>query len=150
MDSTAHLFLAGNSQKAGLSMSHVNDAQYRMLERQELVAQCRLRASGCLARMSIVRNITMEGCAVECIPVSLQRGDRIYLQFGNVGPVEGEVVWLRKGVEAGIRFEYGLHPAVVDRLLHLAHRNMILADEPRELVDLPEVLAKPVRRMAPC
>ena len=131
-------------------MSHVMDNQYRALERHEFAAQCRLRAPGSLARISIVRNLTSEGCAVECIPTNLQRGDTIYLQFGNIGPVEGRVVWLRKGVEAGVRFEQGLHPAVFDRLLYLAHRNMVLSDEPLELNEDPVMFRKTVHRTAPC
>ena len=54
-------------------MSNNKNDQYRLLERHEFVAQCRLRTPGSLARISIVRNLTSEGCAVECIPVSLQR-----------------------------------------------------------------------------
>ncbi|WP_230281020.1 hypothetical protein [Croceicoccus sp. Ery15] len=130
-------------------MSNTKD-QFRMLERHEFVAQCRLRAAGCLARISIVRNLTSEGCAVECIPVTLQRGDTIYLQFGNVGPVEGRVIWLRKGVEAGVQFEQGLHPAVFDRLLHIAHRNMILSDDPQEMLDDLPAYRKTGPRVAAC
>ena len=131
-------------------MSRLMENQYRALERHEFVAQCRLRTPGSLARISLVRNLTSEGCAVQCIPVNLQRGDTIYLQFGNIGPVEGYVVWLRKGVEAGIRFEQGLHPAVFDRLLYLAHRNMVLSDEPLELKEEPIMFRKTVLRTAPC
>lgn len=131
-------------------MSHSKDNQYRLLERHEFAAQCRLRAAGSLARISIVRNLTSDGCAVECIPANLQRGDTIYLQFGGVGPVEGRVMWLRKGMEAGIRFEQGLHPAVFDRLLYLAHRNMVLSNDPMELKDDAVALRKTGRRMAAC
>ena len=131
-------------------MSHSKDNQYRLLERHEFAAQCRLRAAGSLARISIVRNLTSDGCAVECIPANLQRGDTIYLQFGSVGPVEGRVMWLRKGMEAGIRFEQGLHPAVFDRLLYLAHRNMVLSNDPMELNDDAVALRKIGHRMAAC
>ena len=131
-------------------MSNNKNDQYRLLERHELVAHCRLRTAGSLARISIVRNLTSEGCAVECIPVSLQRGDIIYLQFGTVGPIEGRVVWLRKGMEAGIRFEQGLHPAVFDRLLYLAHRNMVLSNEPMELKEDPVMFRKNMHRTAAC
>ena len=131
-------------------MSNNKNDQYRLLERHEFVAQCRLRTPGSLARISIVRNLTSEGCAVECIPVSLQRGDVIYLQFGTVGPVEGRVVWLRKGMEAGIRFEQGLYPAVFDRLIHLAHRNMVLSDEPMELKEDSIMFRKNMHRTAAC
>ncbi|ARU15867.1 PilZ domain-containing protein [Croceicoccus marinus] len=131
-------------------MSHSKDNQYRLLERHEFAAQCRLRAAGSLARISIVRNLTSDGCAVECIPANLQRGDTIYLQFGSVGPVEGRVMWLRKGMEAGIRFEQGLHPAVFDRLLYLAHRNRVLSNDPMELKDDAVALRKTGHRMAAC
>ncbi|GGD66722.1 hypothetical protein [Croceicoccus mobilis] len=106
--------------------------QYRLLERQEIGAECKLRASGGLARTAIVANLTNEGCMVECIPTSLQRGDTVYLQFGKVGPIMAEVIWLRKGVSAGLRFENALHPAVFDRLVHVAHRSMILGLETGE------------------
>ncbi len=131
-------------------MSNVKDNQYRALERHEFVAQCKLRKAGSLARISIVRNLTSEGCAIECIPANLQRGDTIYLQFGTIGPVEGKVVWLRKAMEAGIRFEQGLHPAVFDRLLHIAHRNMVLSNEPMELKDEPVMFRKAAHRTAAC
>lgn len=131
-------------------MSHSKDNQYRLLERHEFAAQCRLRTTGSLARISIVRNLTSDGCAVECIPANLQRGDTIYLQFGSVGPVEGRVMWLRKGMEAGIRFEQALHPAVFDRLLYLAHRNMVLSNDPMELKDDAVALRKTGHRMAAC
>lgn len=131
-------------------MSNTNLTQYRTLERHEFIAQCRMRTIGSLARLALVRNLTSDGCALQCIPTSMQRGDTIFLQFGKIGPVEGRVVWLKKGAEAGIRFEQGLHPAVFDRLLHLAHRNMVLGGGARELVDMAPVAEKAKRRMAPC
>ncbi|MEY2942058.1 MAG: hypothetical protein RLY97_72 [Pseudomonadota bacterium] len=64
----------------------------------------------------ILKNLTHVGARLEGLS-GLQLGDAAMIQLPGLAPKAAKIVWLR-GLDAGLEFEYALHPDIYDRMVH--------------------------------
>ena len=70
-----------------------------------------------------ITDLSMHGCKVRTSPTLLEKGSNIWIKLGNRDPLLGQVRW-HKADFAGVRWEFPLHPAILDYIytMHDASR----------------------------
>lgn len=58
-------------------------------------------------------DLTAEGARLQGISRALAVGDRLSVRFGGLAPIDAEIQWVERGIEAGIRFLHPLYPSVL-------------------------------------
>lgn len=92
----------------------------RKIERQDAIAQGRVRIAANTWLPVIITNITTQGCKIEATNWPASLGQSIWLKLENLCSAEAEVRWVLPD-SVGIEFKAPLHPAVVDHLLFKKH-----------------------------
>ena len=70
-----------------------------------------------------ITELSAHGCKVKTTPILLENDAFVWIKLGNRDPLRGQVRW-HKGDLAGVRWEYPLHPAILDHIyaMHDASR----------------------------
>lgn len=91
-----------------------NQVEVRSLERLEAnrVVSCRVPAA---PNSATILDITAEGCRIKIANGVLVAGGTILLELMQGFHAIGTVVW-KKNDEAGVKFERGIHPSLVDHV----------------------------------
>lgn len=90
----------------------------RGADRIEIAASASFRRGAGLAQSATVADLTRGGCRLIDIPRTLSRGEKVSLRIGGVGPIVGEIRWLKLGREAGVEFTRPLSEAIYAALVN--------------------------------
>jgi len=96
--------------------------EVRSLERVEahMVVSCRVPAA---PNSATILDISAEGCRIKIANGVLVTGSTVLLELMQGFHAIGTVVW-KKNDEAGVKFEEGIHPSLVDHVSnHWAAKN---------------------------
>ncbi len=81
-------------------------------ERSSVKASCSYRIGSGIAYPARLVDLTEGGARLEGVSRGLNLGDRLTVRFGGLAPIEAEIQWLERGIEAGLRFLQPLYPSV--------------------------------------
>lgn len=98
-------------------------SENRREERKDLVLRAQFRSIN--RRVSVeISDISEHGCRIDHAFRNLELGDYVILRTPGFESFFGTIRWIQ-GRQAGIEFDYSLHPAIVD---HLCRKNPVEAE----------------------
>lgn len=94
-----------------------------------------VRGSGHRGRGVRVLDVSVIGCRI--VGGAFRVGDRVYVRVWRIGPLLATVAWAQDG-EAGLRFDRGLHPSVLDHVAKLGAGRFVVVGSDQVAVPRPD------------
>jgi hypothetical protein len=87
----------------------------RTSRRIRVTGEISVRKAGCFNFQVPALDISTHGCRIEFVE-AVDAGERVIVRLPALEPLGADVAWVC-GMQAGLRFDRPLHPAVFDQLL---------------------------------